>query len=63
MYLINSRTYNSERGMKVRPSAFRQEIPGSNLIAAKNSRAVSRALMVLDYSHWVVLGSGTGVRK
>ena len=24
-------------------------------------RAVSRALMVLNYSHWVMLGSGTGV--
>ena len=26
-------------------------------------RAVSRALMVLNYSHWVMLGSGTGVGK
>ena len=24
-------------------------------------RAVSRALMVLNYSHWVMLDSGTGV--
>ena len=24
-------------------------------------RAVSRALMVLNHSHWVMLGSGTGV--
>ena len=24
-------------------------------------RAVSRSLMVLNYSHWVLLGSGTGV--
>ena len=26
-------------------------------------RAVSRALMVSNYSHWVMLGSGTGVGK
>ena len=26
-------------------------------------RAVSLALMVLNYSHWVMLGSGTGVGK
>ena len=30
-------------------------------VRANSNSAVSRALMVLNYSHWVVLDSGTGV--
>ncbi len=62
-------TPQREHGILVRILAFRLGVPGSNPSAALRhifvfrifSGAVSRAPMVLNYSCWVVLGSGTGV--
>ena len=47
------------------PTIVGSSLTGAYIFMSSESfllfRAVSHALMVLNYSHWVMLGSGTGV--